>query len=205
VSKARQSLGSTRNITGKYNELFQELVTDRYKAIFQSILERFRFRVKVTIDTYGQKGETLRQIALNPEVYPTRYPVERVLSDGEKMAVAVADFLTEATLDDSACGIILDDPVTSLDSEWKSVLADCLVEYAEGRQVVLFTHDLTFLYRITEQAEKRGVEMANHWIRHEIEGPGYIYTDNSPVCEGNYKSAKVARDCYAKVEGFSAS
>jgi len=200
VNKANQSIGSTRNITAKYNELFQELVTDRYKDLFESILQRFKTKMNVTIDTYGQKGETLRQITLDARSYPRRYAVEQVLSDGEKMAVAAADFLTEATLDQGASGIILDDPVTSLDSKWKSILAECLVEYAQERQVIVFTHDLTFLYRITEQAKKIGVDVASHWIRDESGKPGYVYVGNSPVCEGDYKSAEVARNCYAKAK-----
>ncbi len=49
--KAQQSLGNTRAITVKYNELFEELVTERYRALFEEMLKRFRGDIKVTIET----------------------------------------------------------------------------------------------------------------------------------------------------------
>jgi hypothetical protein len=48
--KAQQSLGSTRAITMKYNDLFQELVTERYRGLFEGTLKRFRKDIKVTIE-----------------------------------------------------------------------------------------------------------------------------------------------------------
>jgi wobble nucleotide-excising tRNase len=44
---------------------------------------------------------------------------DKILSEGEKLAVALADFLTEVALDTTSRAIILDDPVTSLDLEWR--------------------------------------------------------------------------------------
>jgi len=40
------------------------------------------------------------------------FQFDQILSEGEKRAVAIADFLTEAALDRHNRGIILDDPVT---------------------------------------------------------------------------------------------
>ncbi len=200
VGKARQALGSTRPITTKYNEMFKQLVTDRYVALFENTLNRFKTGMRVKIETRGQKGETVRQIALDPAAFPKRFPIERVLSDGQKTAVALADFLTEAVLDESSSGIILDDPITSLDSNWKEVLASCLSEHAKNRQVIVFTHDLPFLYRLTESSEKLGINVTAHWIREENGRPGFVYPNNSPVCEQDYKSAQMARDCCSRAK-----
>lgn len=194
--KAEGSLGSTRHITAKYTELFKRTVTERYVELFLSTVRRFGCRMDVTIDTHGSKGETLRVVCLKE----SRYSVEQVLSEGEKMAVALADFLTEATLDESATGIILDDPVTSLDNKWKGLLAQCLAEHAKQRQVVVFTHDLAFLFRLVEQAAALGVNVVNNWIQEENGRPGFVYADNSPVCEKDYKSAGIARECYSKAK-----
>lgn len=200
AKKARQSLGSTRVITTKYNELFKELVTDRYVELFKETLDRFKSKINVTIETRGHKGETVRQIALNPEKFPTRFPVERILSDGEKTAVAVADFLTEAALDDACSGMILDDPVTSLDNHWKGVLAGRLCEHARERQVIVFTHDLPFLYLMSESAKQLKLNVVTHWIREEDGHPGFVYGNNSPVCEQDFKSAQMARAFYSKAK-----
>jgi len=198
--RARQSLGSTRTITTKYNELFKELVTDRYRALFEETLKRFRKDIKVTIETRGFKGETVRQVVLNPNSFRAGFSVDQILSEGEKRAVAMADFLTEAALDQHNNGIILDDPVTSLDNRWKSILAECLAELARTRQVIILTHDLSFLYRIKERANELAVDIVTHWIREENGQPGFVYLNNSPVCEKDFKSTTIAMDCYSKAK-----
>jgi energy-coupling factor transporter ATP-binding protein EcfA2 len=198
--KVQESLGSTRSITTKHNELFQELVTDRYVTLFEETLKRFKKDVKVTIETRGFKGETVRQLVLSPKSFRTGFSVDQILSEGEKRAVAMADFLTEAALDPDIRGVILDDPVTSLDDNWKKVLAECLAELAQNRQVVVFTHDLVFLYRIKERADALTVDTATHWIMEKDGHPGFVYLDNSPLCEKDFRSAKVARECYAKAK-----
>lgn len=107
---------------------------------------------------------------------------DKVLSEGEKRAVALADFITEVALDVTSGGIILDDPVTSLDLEWRETIADILVKEAERRQVIVFTHDLPFLYFLKKHAEELGIDLATHWIkRGNIDGkPGYVYCNNCP-------------------------
>jgi hypothetical protein len=122
-ARAQKAVGSTRHITAKYNELFKTLVTDRYQTLFQDILRKLKRNLKLTIETRGHKGEIVRQIILSPESFAQRLPVDKVLSDGEKRAVALADFLTEVTLDTSSKAIILDDPVSSLDGDSKMAIA----------------------------------------------------------------------------------
>jgi DNA repair exonuclease SbcCD ATPase subunit len=196
--KARQSLGSTRIITTKYNQLFEELVTERYRRLFEETLARFGSGMQVTVETKGFKGETVRHIVLSPKSYRSGFSVEQILSDGEKRAVAMADFLTESALDDHAAGLILDDPVTSLDDDWKNTLARCLAEISRKYQVVVFTHDLSFLYRMNERAGELSIDVVTHWIRGEDGRPGFVYLNNSPVCERDFRSTKVAMDWYSK-------
>jgi len=198
--RAEDSLGSTRAITTKYNDLFQQIVTERYRKLFEETLKRFRGDIKVTIETRGFKGETLRQIVLSPKAFRPGFSVDQILSEGEKQAVAMSDFLTEAALDPHNNAVILDDPVTSLDDKWKGALATCLAELAKHRQVVIFTHDLTFLYRIKERAEQLQVDFVSHWVREENGHPGFMYLNNSPVCEKDFKSAALARECYTKAK-----
>ena len=50
-------------------------------------------------------------------------------------------------------------------------------------------------------AKKASVGIVSHWILNQDGQPGYVYLDNSPICESDYKSAKIARDCYAKAKG----
>lgn len=200
VGRAKKAGGSTRHITEKYNELFKTLVTDRYRRIFKATLKTLKRDLKLTIETRGQKGETVRQIVLSPEAFVQKIAVDRVLSDGEKRAVALADFLTEVTLDTSSNAIVLDDPVSSLDSDSKPAVADLLAEESAERQVIVFTHDLAFLHALKVAAKKASVGVVSHWILNENGQPGYVYLHNSPICEGDYKSAKIARDRYAQAK-----
>ncbi len=57
---------ASRAITTKYNELFKERVTEHYRTLFEQTLRRFRDNLRVTIETHGFKGETIRHIVLSP-------------------------------------------------------------------------------------------------------------------------------------------
>ena len=193
--------GSTHHITSIHNGLFKRLVTDEYVKIFEKYLTSMGRPLRVKISTTGKKGQTLKQIILEaaPDAKDLAKP-EKVLSEGEKRAVALADFLTEIELDSTSSGIILDDPVTSLDLEWRETIAKLLVEKAKDRQVIIFTHDLPFLYYLKENAEKYEISTTNHWIRRGDEDgrPGYVFLDNSPALEKEYKKPNKAKDLHQK-------
>jgi len=198
---AQKAVGSTRHITAKYNELFKVLVTDQYRETFQATLLKLKRNLKLTIETRGQKGETVRQIMLSPDAFAQKVAIDKILSDGEKRAVALVDFLTEVSLDTSSNAIILDDPVSSFDIDSKDAVAELLAAQATTRQVVVFTHDLAFLHALKVWAKKMKVGLVSHWICCEDGQPGYVYLENSPICEGDYKNAQIARDCYMKAKG----
>jgi len=200
AAKAQTALGTTRAITSKYNELFNKLVTEQYRQLFEKTLNRFRQNIKVTVETRGAKGETVRQIVLSSQAFQPGFSAHQILSDGEKMAVAISDFLSEVMLDPQINAIILDDPVVSMDHTWKSTLAACLAELARERQVVIFTHDLAFLYCLKENAENLKIDAVTHWIRAEQGEPGFVYLNNSPICERDYRSTAIAREYYRKAK-----
>jgi hypothetical protein len=80
-----------------------------------------------------------------------------------------------------------------------------MVEQAKFRQVIVFTHDLSFLYRIKAHSEELSVSAVTHWIQREGSQPGFVYLDNSPVCEKEYRSANVAREYYSKAKKMAPS
>ncbi len=199
TEKARKAIGTTKHITVKYNELFKELVTEKYVKLFESILADLNCPLKIEIETKAQKGETLRHIVLKAENSGKSSQIEKVLSEGEKRAVALADFLTEIVLDERSCGIILDDPITSLDWDWKETVAEKLVAEAASRQVIVFTHDLHFLYLLKKHAEKKEIDLEAHQIRKEGENqPGYVYLNCSPVAEQELHKTDEAEKLWKK-------
>lgn len=190
---------STAHITRKYTDLFEELVTERYIQLFEQTLKKLQRLLKVKIMTTGSKGKTRKQIVLETDATAS---TEKVLSEGEKRAVALADFLTEVALDTHSCGIILDDPVTSLDLEWKDVFASILASEAKCRQVIVFTHDLPFLYFLKKYSEKEQVEIVTHWVKRgdDDDKPGYVYLNNSPALERDYRKPTRAHEIYAQAK-----
>lgn len=199
--------GSTVHITLKYNKMFSELVTDEYIKLFEQTLIDIGHSMKVRIETRARKGEVYKQLVLEAdESTPERLvSPDRILSEGEKRAVALADYLTEISLNKSSRGIILDDPVTSLDIYWRRKFAEVLAGEAretKDRQVIVFTHDMPFLYYLREACEMAEVPMVNHWVkRGDIDDcPGYVYLHNSPALEQDYRNDIMARRCYEKAK-----
>lgn len=114
------------------------------------------------IETRGQKGETVRQIVLSPEAFAQRVAIDKILSDGEKRAVAFVDFLTEVSLDASSNAIVLDDPVSFFDIDSKESVAELLAKNAAKRKVIVFTHNLAFLHFLKVWCKKLNVGVESH-------------------------------------------
>ena len=87
-----------------------------------------------------------------------------ILSEGEQRAVALAGFLTEVNEVDIGHSIIFDDPVSSLDLVRKNQIAKRLVEEAKNRQVIIFTHDHSFLLALQHHCDAKNVHLKNQWI-----------------------------------------
>lgn len=210
AEKAHKALGTTTHISKKYDEIFDLLVTSKYVDVFQRVLQDLNCRFKVSVKTRTQKMEKYKTILLEAEQVADQpamkaEKVEKVLSEGEKRAVAMADFLTEVALDEKSCGLILDDPVTSLDWEWKEIVAKRLAIEAKDRQVIIFTHDLHFHYLIKKHTKANEVELASHLIcRNGTDSkPGFIYQNASPATEGDHRKPQHAIDAWQRAKSAS--
>ena len=202
TASAPKTRGSSRHITNKHNQLFDQLVTKRYVELFQQNLTDLQCPLTVQIKTTPSKGRTLKQLGLKTHAsFPaSRATTEKVLSEGEQRAVAIADFLTEVGLDTNSSGVILDDPVSSLDFEWKETIATHLAQEACNRQAIVFTHDLHFLYCLKKAADAAKAEIVAHSIECRADEPGWVFLENAPASEQDYKSAKIPREWYAKAK-----
>lgn len=201
ASTAETIGGTTAHITKMHNQLFDKLVTIPYIELFERMLRSFMRPLGVRVETRGHKGKVYKQIVVksHPSTRKNSTP-DKVLSEGEKRAVALADFLAEVTLDKRSGAVILDDPVTSLDLEWRGLVASFLAEEAKRRQVIVFTHDLPFLYFLKHYSEQNKVEIVTHWIKRgdSDNKPGYIFLNNSPALEREYRKPARAREIYEK-------
>jgi len=86
----------------------------------------------------GEGAQSVVEVALTAQQRIANN--SEVLSEGEQRALALACFLAELSEIGSDHGIIVDDPVSSLDHTRMQAVAERLAgEAANGRQVVLFT------------------------------------------------------------------
>ena len=98
-----------------------------------------------------------------------------VLSEGEKTALGLAGLFTEAYFDESKSALVLDDPVSSLSHARRKIVARRVVEVAKERQVIVFTHDLTFLGYLAVAAKNKGVAITERCIERTGGGtPGHV-------------------------------
>lgn len=78
---------------------------------------------------------------------------DQVLSEGEQRALALACFLAEVAADTSLNGLVIDDPVSSLDHlRIRRVASRLVAESAKGKQVIVFTHNLLFYNELQDAA-----------------------------------------------------
>jgi energy-coupling factor transporter ATP-binding protein EcfA2 len=163
--------------TKKRTESFLVGVAQNYKGVFNQELVKLDCDFNLVMHTSGDQGSTVKEYRLD---FAEDYNPSQILSEGEQNACSLADFLTEVQLDKNNCGIIFDDPVTSLDHERKDKIAKRLAEEADQRQVVVFTHDIVFMSQLVKHAERMSVPTVAHWMR-KVDGiPGHIEENTSP-------------------------
>lgn len=102
------------------------------------------------------------------------------MSEGEQTALGLAGLLTELNFDDSDSALVLDDPITSLDHGRREKVAKRIAALAEKRQIIVFTHDLTFLGDLIRSADEEGVSMQERSIVKDTRGIPGVVLDTHP-------------------------
>ena len=160
--EAAKSAATTTGITKKIIELSEESITEVVRDTFTRETDRLRLERVTIARTRAEKGALLHQPKLVGARQQATLP--RVFSEGERTALGLAAFFTEAQLDGSMSALILDDPVTSLDHIRRGLVANRLAALAEARQVILFTHDVAFVADLKREAAARGVSVAERSV-----------------------------------------
>lgn len=187
-SKADRVSFPKNKYTTARREFFNAILTDRYKEIFNEEVTALDGHIGLNISTSGRSGDTIIKLGLD---FAKVNQLSEVLSEGEQKVTALADFLTEVRIDRNNCGIIFDDPVTSLDQERKEKIAQRLVRESEIRQVIIFTHDIVFLNMIVKSAMEAKIEFYSHWVKKNSEGALGVIEQNSNPRLSNLASLKL--------------
>jgi energy-coupling factor transporter ATP-binding protein EcfA2 len=155
---------ATNSVTTKRGELTETYVTQEVRDRFTRETERLELR-RVTLNRTGRGRDSA--LEHQPSLLGSRRKanIDEVLSEGEQTALGLAGFLTEVELDASLSSVVFDDPVSSLDAGRRSKVAQRLVELAGQRQVIVFTHEITFVHALNQEARKRSVTVTTRSIQ----------------------------------------
>lgn len=150
----------TRQITMRR----RKLLTPSLKDALKDELGALRLtHIPVDFNDRGDLGNSIVEVALSAQQRVANN--SEVLSEGEQRGLALACFLAE--LEEIGCdhGIIVDDPVSSLDdSRMQSVARRLAEEAAKGRQVIVFTHNILFHYMLSSEARRVKVACHEEWM-----------------------------------------
>ncbi|MBR0652751.1 AAA family ATPase [Roseomonas terrae] len=108
-------------------------------------------------------------------------PNREVLSEGEQRALALACFLAEVEADTAMHGLVIDDPVSSLDHiRIRKVAQRLVAEASKGKQIIIFTHNMLFFNEVREAAAAANPQVKVHQqvvTKTESEGFGVVSGD----------------------------
>jgi hypothetical protein len=161
----------THPISLQLRKLQEAEITERLRTAIQEELKHTTLAARVEVVGQASKGETKIQLKL---AKGCKEKVESVLSSGQQAALGTAFFLAELAVNASVSAIVLEDPVSSLDHDHREYLARRLVEEAKKRQVVIYTHDLTFLIYLQDAAVHADVELHGHTLESSLDEAGIV-------------------------------
>lgn len=129
----------TGSVSRQMTSLRRSLVMENLeKRIIAEIEALALTHIPFTVNDRSQDGQSYFEVGLNAAKAIAN---SKVLSEGEQRALALACFLAEVGGDTSRQGMIIDDPVSSLDHvRIRRVAARLVKEAATGRQIIIFTH-----------------------------------------------------------------
>jgi len=163
-------LTKTKPISTKASQLSESIITVEYVRRFNAELTKLgakNIKVKL-VKTRAQDGVVKHQIKLKDAVTTTS--LVDVLSEGEQRIISLAAFLADVTGRNESTPFVFDDPISSLDQDFEEKTIDRLIELSEDRQVLVFTHRLSFLGIISDKSSS--IEQVN--IRQEPWGSGEV-------------------------------
>ncbi|NCB85532.1 MAG: hypothetical protein EOM44_13740 [Bacteroidia bacterium] len=193
ANKAKAQI-SKRKITEKEKELSGKYFNEAYVAAFNNECKSLNCEIGIDISHTGSAGTSYRQLFLKGK------EPSKILSEGEQKIISLADFLAEMKLSEIIRGVIFDDPVTSLDDERKGRIAERIAEESTKKQVIVFTHDLVFVSTLISACCELKIDHVCHWIEKRDDTPGYVFLNNAPSYEKQYRNSIIPRSHYVEAK-----
>ena len=177
------SAAKTNALSLQVNALRKVLVTEDLNNRIRVEIDALDLAyIPLQINDDSRKGESGFAVTLDTQ---RKVASRDVLSEGEQRALGLACFLADVNGQPVKHGIIVDDPVSSLDNvRIRGVAARLVDEAAAGRQVIVFTHNLLFFSEVMSLAAAQvpnPVPVLTNVVRKAADvGFGVIEKDDEP-------------------------
>ncbi|APQ11403.1 hypothetical protein NS274_20500 [Pseudomonas oryzihabitans] len=186
----------TRAISRKSTELSRTTASQELADALNEELKHLKVhQLQVVMKPESPGGKTQFKLVLQ---LPGGGTPAAILSEGEQRAIAIASFLAEIKLNKGRGGVLLDDPVSSLDHRRRWEVAERLAIESLTRQVIIFTHDIYFLCILEQKVEELGAALTKNYIRRTAQGYG-VHSQDLPFDVAGTKD-RLARLRQALVE-----
>jgi hypothetical protein len=169
VAKRKTAVGP---VSSKITKLSKSLVEADLQGALNAQLEALDFQ-GLAVKAKPKTVEGKPMVGLSFETVD-KVPLTDVLSQGEQRRLSLAMFLAEMEVLSDASPVVFDDPSSSVDQEGRRHIARTLVALAEGRQVIVFTHELSFVHELRCQAPANLPIHVQH-VRRRGRTAGYVY------------------------------
>jgi len=183
LNKARLKT-NTRIISQKIGEIQEDNAIQEQLNELKKHLSYFNTELADKIilrKTRTAQGETYQQCTFQDIDEKLR----EILSEGEQKLITLSNFIAECTIGNSKNTIVFDDPVTSLDQNYKEKIAKLIVKLSADRQVIILTHDLNFVRLLIDESNKLAVNDYNLIGLNSNAGISGIVNDEIPYLAKN--------------------
>ena len=137
IESAQKQL-HTRRVTETFKRIATSAVSDDLTDAWQQTGEALGIPLECVVmkNTPGKGGfkSKMELDGCEAKIGPAE-----VLSEGEQRVIALAAFIAELSLADTPNAVVFDDPVSSLDHNYRSKVARSIANLAASRQVIVFT------------------------------------------------------------------
>ncbi|HSK50453.1 MAG TPA: hypothetical protein VK889_08170 [Solirubrobacterales bacterium] len=137
-------------VSSKITKLSKSLVEANLQSALNAQLEALDFQ-GLAVKAKPKTVEGTPMVGLSFET-TNKVPLTDVLSQGEQRRLALAMFLAEMEVLSDASPVVFDDPSSSVDQEGRRHIARSFVNLARRRQLIVFTHELSFVHELRSHA-----------------------------------------------------
>jgi len=192
----------TTAVSTKSTDMHQKRISaDLTAALNQEFVGLGARHLRVVLAPRTDRGKPLQKLKLNlPSPPPGADEISSILSEGEQRILAIASFLAEASLAHHGSGLAFDDPVSSLDHKYRQYVAERLVAEAARRQIIIFTHDVVFLFCLREACEQKEVPFLAQCLVSEGQRFGVVRRDLPFIARSSVSRIRYLRDRHQRAE-----